>query len=93
MVGLGLVILSILSYGAPWWPNGGNVKGAGMYMENMRRGEEKIPGKKIQTLFLETLQNPPQLHHMTLHFKANATLLLGAGERPGVSFNPRAYHS
>lgn len=36
--------------------------------------ENKIQGKRIQTLFLEIVENPPQLHHMTFQ-KENATLL------------------
>lgn len=36
--------------------------------------EKKNPRKKIQTLFLEIVENPPQLHHMTFQ-KENATLL------------------
>lgn len=40
-----------------------------------RGGDGTIQGKKIQTLFLEIEENPPQLPHMTLE-KENATLLL-----------------
>jgi len=45
-------------------------------MATASRGVEtvKIQGKKIQTLFLEIVENPPQLHHMTFQ-KENATLL------------------
>ena len=45
----------------------------------------KIQGKKIQTLFLEIVENPPQLHHMTFQ-KENATLLPPTHSEP-------AFHS
>lgn len=67
-----------------------------------RGGENKIQGKKIQTLFLEIVRNPPQLHHMTFQ-KENATLLpptqasphfiqLSINQPPSVKYHNTTLH-
>lgn len=62
--------------------------------ETARRGVEtdkKIEGKGIQTLFLEIVENPPQLHHMTFQ-KENATLLPPT-PASSISFNTALFQS
>lgn len=53
--------------------------------------EKKIEGKGIQTLFLEIVENPPQLHHMTFQ-KENATLLPPT-PASSISFNTALFQS
>lgn len=54
--------------------------------KNMEREKNYI--EQIQTLFLEILRNPPQLHHMTFQ-KENATLLPRTLEGPDFIQWPR----
>lgn len=55
------------------------------------RQKKKIEGKGIQTLFLEIVENPPQLHHMTFQ-KENATLLPPT-PASSISFNTALFQS